>query len=116
MIVTKSVYDPCEPSDGERILVTRYWVRGYSKERLALVEWRKELAPSKQLLHDWKTQRISWDEYEIRYEQEMASQQRAIAELAHRAKEGTISLLCFERENDLHCHRHLLKKMIVQLT
>jgi len=36
MVKTKSVYDPVESDDGERILVTRYWPRGLSKERLSL--------------------------------------------------------------------------------
>ncbi len=36
MIKTKSAYDPVEESDGERILVSRYWPRGLSKKRLSL--------------------------------------------------------------------------------
>jgi uncharacterized protein YeaO (DUF488 family) len=50
MVKTKSVYDPVEESDGDRILVTQYWPRGISKERLRLTEYRKELAPSVGLL------------------------------------------------------------------
>jgi uncharacterized protein YeaO (DUF488 family) len=114
MVKTKSVYDPVDPSDGDRILVTRYWPRGISKERLCLTEWRRELAPNKLLLRDWKTRRISWDEYTIRYGREMVPHQQAISELAKRAKEHTITLLCFEREGNPHCRRHLLKKMIAQ--
>ena len=39
MAKTKSVYDPVEPSDGDRVLVARYWPRGISKARLCLAEW-----------------------------------------------------------------------------
>lgn len=113
MIKTKSVYDPAEASDGERILVSRYRPRGLSKERLALSAWIRDLAPSKELVKDWKSGRINWDEYEKRYQAEMAAQTEQIEILAEKSRLGTITLLCFEREPDPHCHRHLLKRMIV---
>ena len=49
---------------------------------------------------------------ETRYHQEMLQQQEKIRELAKRASCKTITLLCFEREDNPHCHRHLLKKLI----
>lgn len=111
MVKTKSVYDQAEESDGDRILVTRYWPRGISKARLS-AEWVREVAPSKELLKDWKASRISWDEYTVRYREEMLAQEAAIAALRQKAQEGTSTLLCFEREGDPRCHRHLLKKLI----
>ena len=112
MIKTKSVYDPAEESDGERILVIRYWPRGVSKKRLAIKEWLRDLAPSVKLLRDWKNGNIAWDEYIVRYHNEMAVQKKRIEELAQRAKQDAITLLCFEREGNPHCHRYLLKRMI----
>jgi uncharacterized protein YeaO (DUF488 family) len=114
MVKTKCIRDPVEESDGERILVMRYWPHGYSKKSLSLTERLLELAPSAQLLNDWKEKRISWEEYEIRYLEEMSGQRQRekIRELGERAKHGTITLLCFEPEGDPHCHRHLLKGLI----
>jgi len=112
MIRTKCLYDPPDESDGDRILVTRYWPRGISKERLFVVDWLQNLAPSKKLLNDWKKQRISWAEYEVCYHKEMCGLREAIRSLANRAKHGTITLLCHEREDNPCCHRHLLKKLI----
>lgn len=112
IVKTKSVKDPVEDSDGERILVSRYWPRGLSKERLLLTEHLKELAPSLELLQDWKAGNISWEEYETRYLEEMSVQQGKFQELAKKAHWGTITLLCFEREENPCCHRHLLKKLI----
>jgi len=112
VIKTKSVYDPAEPTDRDRFLVSRYWPRGISKERLRLTCWLRELAPSVQLLRDWKDGRISWEEYTRRYHQEMSDQQDRIAELAERSRSATITLICVEREEDPHCHRHLLKGLI----
>lgn len=112
MVKTKSVYDAAEQSDGQRILVTRYWPRGIAKARLKAAEWIRELAPSKGLLEDWKASRISWDEYTVRYRKEMLAQEPAVAALRQKARGETITLLCYEREGDPHCHRHLLKELI----
>ena len=112
MVKTKRVYDPVEKSDGERILVTRYWPRPFSKKRLALTEWLRDVAPSAQLLKDWRNGVISWKVYENRYLKEMLEYQAEIKELTLRAKHRTITLLCFEKEEDPCCHRHLLKKLI----
>jgi len=72
----------------------------------------RALAPSAELLNDWKKGLISWQEYEKRYLQEMSAQQGKIRELAKRAESETITLLCFEPEDNPHCHRHLLKGLI----
>lgn len=112
MVKTKSVYERVEGLDGDRILVTRYWPRGISKIRLSITDWLRNLAPSKELLHDWKQQKISWEQYEVRYHAEMQGQKETIRELAKRSKCGTITLLCLEREDNPHCHRHLLKRLI----
>jgi uncharacterized protein YeaO (DUF488 family) len=112
MVKTKRVYDPAEASDGERILVTRYWPRPLSKAQVAYSDWLRNLAPSAELLRDWKKQRISWEEYTVRYHEEMRGQQEAIRDLANRAKRGTITLLCFEPEDNPCCHRHLLRQLI----
>jgi len=114
MINTKSAYDRAEENDGKRFLVSRYWPRGMSKEKLRLSRWIRELAPSKELLQDWKNNGISWQEYEHRYFKEMENKQQYIQELADLAASGTITLLCFEKENNPHCHRHLLKQLITK--
>ena len=115
MVKTKSVYDPVEPDDGKRILVTRYWPRGLSKERLSLSARMLEVAPSVELLRDWKAGKISWTEYESRYFKEIASQTEKIRGLAKQSRHNTITLLCFEKENNPCCHRHLLKRLIDQV-
>ena len=116
MINTKSICDTIAESDGERFLVTRYWPRGMSKEKLKLSGWIRELAPSKKLLQDWKNNSISWQEYELRYCQEMEKQQQCLQKLADLAASGTITLLCFEKEDNPCCHRHLLKNLLNTLT
>lgn len=42
----KRAYEPVEPSDGTRILIDRLWPRGVSKEKAALDDWMKDIAPA----------------------------------------------------------------------
>jgi uncharacterized protein YeaO (DUF488 family) len=114
MVKTKSIKDPVEESDGTRILVTRYPVRFKKHKPPFIMEWARDVAPSKELLHDWRNEKISWKQYTVRYHEEMSSQKEAIRDFASRASLDTITLLCFEREDDPCCHRHLLKKLIEQ--
>ena len=51
-IVLKRVYEDASPEDGYRVLVDRIWPRGISKEKAALDEWDKDLAPST-ALREW---------------------------------------------------------------
>ena len=112
MVKTKSVYDAVEKSDGQRVLVTRYWPRGTKREKLSIVEWCRTVAPSRELLRDWRDAKISWSGYEERYLEEMRQQEEELARLAEMASTGVVTLLCFEPEEDPHCHRHLLKELI----
>lgn len=114
MVRTKSFNDPIEESDGTRIRVTRRPYRRRKNTPPFIMEKELDPAPSAELLEDWKDKVISWEEYEKRYLEEMSgrSQQEKIKELAERSKHETITLLCFEPEDDPHCHRHLLKKLI----
>jgi uncharacterized protein YeaO (DUF488 family) len=119
MIKTKSVYDPVEESDGFRILIMRKWPRGigYRKnnKRGMIDFWCKELGPSIDLLDNWNGKKITWSQYVKQYRAEQKSSAAAKKEtncLAVQSVDKTVTLLCKERENDPHCHRHILKKII----
>ena len=114
MVKTKWVYGEIEASDGHRILVMRYWPRGRSRERLKILEWARELSPSKTLLAKWKVGTMPWEEYTQQFITEMTAQEKKIEELACLANSTTITLLCNERDDDPHCHRYILKNMIEQ--
>jgi len=71
------------------------------------------LAPSKELLRDWKEGRITWGEYEERYRQEILSNPKAVRKLLEikaLAEEKEVYLLCYEREPP--CHRFILIELI----
>lgn len=109
MIKTKCIYEQPSPEDGLRLLIMRKWPRGIAKNKVHA--WRKEFAPSEELLSAWRTRKINWDEFEKRYEQEMQEKEEFLKWLAERAEKETITLLCWERKDE-YCHRRVLKNLI----
>ena len=107
MIKVKSILDKKNKDDGVRVCVMRFVKNFYDYDK-----WLRELAPSIELLNDYRKRRIDWSEYERRYSKEMESKKELIKELKKRSDEGeVISLLCWERD-DRFCHRRLLKGLI----
>jgi uncharacterized protein YeaO (DUF488 family) len=92
-------------------------VRGLPKGKETWDEWRKELAPSADLLaafHGKRGPPLSWPDYRKRYLAEMREQTASIDDLAGRVKGGeAITLLCSAACTDPeHCHRTLLRRLI----
>lgn len=69
--VTKRIYEPAEASDGYRVLVDRLWPRGVSKERAALDEWAKEIAPSTELRQWFTHDPAKFSEFTKKYTSEI---------------------------------------------
>ena len=127
MIKTKRINDQPGPDDGYRVLISRYWPRGWRKYDATWDVWDKRLDPSVDLHAAWYGRQrlgrrvvarglpgISWDEYEARFLEEMQSpeSQLALEELCQRSFQGeTITLLCF-CENEVQCHRSLVCRLI----
>ena len=115
-ILTKRWNDPVGPEDGTRIFVARYRPRYLKKGDETWVEWRKELAPSKELHAAWYgkggKEPIAFDEFVRRYREEMKAQQDSIRELAGRVLDcETLTLLCYCADAS-RCHRTLIKNMV----
>ena|SRR5690349_3988750 len=79
-IKLKSLRQSQEPSDGFRILITRFRPRYIKKENESWDAWYRELAPSKQLWHDYfKSNKIDWSQYRERFIEEMMDNPKSIA-------------------------------------
>ena len=78
----RRAYEEPESSDGLRVLVDRIWPRGLSKERAALDEWCKDVAPSTELRQWYSHDPDRFAEFGRRYQAELADPERATA-LAH---------------------------------
>ena len=125
MIKTKSVHSPIQAADGLRILAARGRGRGLPADRFDV--WMANLGPSEELRDAILSGKISWAEYSRRYLKELLEsggvdarneriknhgQKFTLRLLQHLARKETITLLCHCAEDERHCHRHLLKKVL----
>ncbi len=111
-VQTKRIYDAPSPDDGHRLLVMRVWPRGVRKDRVDA--WDRGLAPSRELLADYRSEAIDWPAFARRFEAEMAQREESVAALAalrERVRSETVTLLCWEAD-EANCHRTLLKALV----
>lgn len=109
VIKSKSIFERENKEDGFRVCVMRF-VRDYYKYDL----WLSDLAPSIELLNDYRNGQIGWEEYERRYLEEIKGRKEVIEKLLCLIKEkGVVTLLCVEKD-DRFCHRRLLKEYLAR--
>ena len=91
----KRAYEASGPEDGERFLVERLWPRGLTKDELALTGWLKGLAPTSQLRKWYGHLPERWPDFVRQYETELVQQdkQPMLADLAQKARKGTVTLV-----------------------
>ncbi len=111
-LLTKSIYDPPEKSDGIRVLVMTLWPRGFKKE--SFDRWEKNLGTPIVLIKKYKAGKIEWTDLKKEYRKAIAGQKDVLAEIAGLAKKKTVTLLCACRD-ETTCHRSILKEMIEKL-
>ena len=100
----RRVYEQPERDDGVRVLVDRVWPRGLAKDKAALNEWCKEVAPSTELRKWYGHDPAHFDEFTRRYRAELTDPGRAAAlahlrELARRST--TLTLLSATRNIEI---------------
>lgn len=126
MIKTKSVATVIErKKDGLRLLIARGRGRGLPKNRYDV--WMANLGPGEQLRDEFLAGKINWNEYSRRYVRELREggsfdsrnkniknhgQKFTLRLLQYLASRQTVTLLCHCAEDEPHCHRHLLKKVL----
>jgi len=92
-IRVKRVYLAAQASDGRRVLVDRLWPRGISKERADLFAWEREIAPSDALRRWFHADLHRWEEFEVRYRQELDAMPEVVAKVAGWARDGVVTLI-----------------------
>ena len=70
-IQIKRIYDAPDATDGFRLLVDRVWPRGVSREKAALKEWDKMIAPSSELRKWFGHDPSRYEEFRKRYWKEL---------------------------------------------
>ena len=114
MVAIKRVYEPAARTDGARVLVDRLWPRGLSKERAAIDEWLRDLAPSDHLRQWFHAQPDHWLSFRKKYLKELALPEaeaalRQLYALAHKKKRLT---LLFASKNEMHNNALVLKELL----
>ncbi|MCE7927698.1 MAG: DUF488 family protein [Dehalococcoidia bacterium] len=103
-VQVKRVYNRPAASDGRRVLVDRLWPRGLSKERAAVDEWLREVAPSTELRQWFAHDPEKWAEFKRRYREELAepAAAEALTRLRDLAAGGTLTLLFAARNETMN--------------
>lgn len=109
----KSVYEAPSESDGLRVLATRYWPRGISKDRVD--KYVIDLAPSRTLLHQYRDGQLTWRVFRRQYLLEMGSEtaRAEVHGLAKIARTRPVTVMCVCRDEE-RCHRSLLRRLVVE--
>jgi uncharacterized protein YeaO (DUF488 family) len=108
----KRGYEPAEATDGTRILVDRLWPRGVSKERAALDQWMKEIAPSTELRKWFGHDPHRWVEFCRRYSDELHQNAGLLSELRSLARHGPVTLV-YSAHDELHNDAIVLRDVIL---
>jgi len=113
-VAIKRVYETVSRTDGSRVLVDRLWPRGLTKERAAIDEWLRDLAPSDELRRWYHAQPDLWQTFRKKYLKELAQPEcqgglRRLYELAHQKKRLT---LLFASKNETRNNALVLKELL----
>jgi uncharacterized protein YeaO (DUF488 family) len=113
-IVVKRVYETASRTDGTRVLVDRLWPRGLTKERAAVDEWLRGLAPSDELRRWYHARPEQWASFRKKYFKELSRPEAEDAllrlyKLAHKRKRLT---LLFASKNETNNNAVVLKELL----
>ncbi len=109
-IQIKRAYETPTPEDGYRVLVDRLWPRGLSKQKLALDEWNKDIAPSTELRKWFNHDPQKWEQFQKRYLAELKESQLG-EELLKSAKQKRLTLVYGARDTE-HNQAQVLKEYL----
>jgi uncharacterized protein YeaO (DUF488 family) len=109
----KRVYEDRAADDGHRILVDRLWPRGLSKERAAVDEWLRDVAPSAALRSWFGHDPARWAEFKRRYRLELKVEpaSTALSHLRSLARRQRVTLL-YGAKDEMHNQAVALAELI----
>lgn len=112
-IVLQRAYD-APPATGYRVLVDRLWPRGVTKEKAAIDEWCKDVAPSTALRTWFGHDPAKWAEFQRKYKAELKPQAADLRALLKRAKRGPL-VLVYGAKDEEHNQAVVLKAFLSAL-
>jgi uncharacterized protein YeaO (DUF488 family) len=82
----KRAYEAPSKDDGLRLLVERLWPRGLTKDRAAVDEWFKDVAPSQELRKWFGHDPEKWPDFRRRYVDELKGNAAEVERLRARIR------------------------------
>lgn len=110
-IEIKRIYDAPAENDGYRVLVDRIWPRGVSKAKAKLNEWNKEVAPSTTLRKWFDHKEERFEEFTLRYQEELLLKEDELNRLRIIAQSEPLSLLYATTDSKIN-HAIVLKNTL----
>lgn len=107
----KRIYEPANSEDGYRVLVDRLWPRGVSKERAALGEWAKEIAPSTELRQWFHHDVEKFCEFSEKYVKELEANPEVAVTVSRWQKHEKVTLL-YGAKDEAHNEAAVLLKQL----
>ena len=105
------IYESTASDDSYRVLVDRLWPRGISKERVALDEWNKEIAPTDELRKWFNHDPEKFLEFSRRYMKELDNNPAAAEAKNNWNEQSAVTLLCGAKDTE-HNQAIVLKKWL----
>ncbi len=102
MIKVKRTYEKPSEEDGYRILVDRLWPRNVKKEKANINLWLKEIAPSNELRKWFSHKTERWEEFRVRYKEELKGKVELIEMIKKLKKEHETITLLFSAKDINH--------------
>lgn len=111
VIKIKRVYDEPAKEDGFRVLADRLWPRGFTKEKAAIDEWAKDLAPSTPLRTWFHKNDVPWKDFEKKYLAEL-KENAAVGDFIKKHKDKKKLTLIFAAKDPEHNHAIVLQQYL----
>ncbi len=102
MIRIKRIYEESNASDGYRMLIDRLWPRGMRKDAAKLDEWNKDIAPSTALRKWFGHQPERFEEFTLRYREELSLKMGALLRLKKLGEDGDLTLLYAAKDEKMN--------------
>ena len=112
MFRIKRAYKDPKNDDGFRILIDRLWPRGVSKENAKLNLWMKDIAPSNELRKWFGHDPDRWDEFKIRYLEELKDKKELIKQLKSMGKINYTITLVYSAKDEEHNNALILLELL----
>ena len=114
-IKNKRAYQDSSKNDGFRILVDRLWPRGVTKEKVKLDLWMKEIAPSNDLRKWFNHEPRKWNEFQIKYNEELKEKKELITQLKDIENEKKIITLFYAAKDEKHNNSLVIRDALKKL-